>query len=271
MDADERERTYGSLATFGFSNAQTAGFNADGHAARPTTGNAYASFLLGELNATNVVAGFAGGDERAVLRLRVVGAGRLQAATRPDAQPRAALRHHEALHRDRTIAGRSSIATLPNPAVGGYPGAVVFAGDGPNSCSCRTPIATYHGGARTARRPGLQPERTHRSLRDRLRHQLFTPRRGRRPRRRAQRHRHARLLGQRELPERERLRSVVQLEQRRAVVSGAALLRSDAEHRLRHRPWHRRRRDLRRSRDRRAAAALSELERRACSTRWRGR
>jgi hypothetical protein len=34
--------------------------------------------------------------------------------------------------------------TLPNPAVGGYPGAVVFAGDGPNSCHCRTPIKTYH-------------------------------------------------------------------------------------------------------------------------------
>ena len=32
MDADERERTYGSLATFGFSNLQTAGFSADGHA-----------------------------------------------------------------------------------------------------------------------------------------------------------------------------------------------------------------------------------------------
>ena len=54
MDADERERTYGSLATFGFSNAQTAGFNAAG-TLLTTTGNAYASFLLGELNATNVM------------------------------------------------------------------------------------------------------------------------------------------------------------------------------------------------------------------------
>src|SRR5207247_90345 len=30
MDADERERTYGSLATFGFSNTQTAGFSSTG-------------------------------------------------------------------------------------------------------------------------------------------------------------------------------------------------------------------------------------------------
>ena len=32
MEARERERTYGSLATFGFSNVQTAGFGPDGHA-----------------------------------------------------------------------------------------------------------------------------------------------------------------------------------------------------------------------------------------------
>ena len=41
MDANERERTYGSLATFGFSNVQTAGFIRpgtldDGHRATPT-------------------------------------------------------------------------------------------------------------------------------------------------------------------------------------------------------------------------------------------
>ena len=34
---------------------------------------------------------------------------------------------------------------LPNPAVGGYRGAVLFAGDGPNCCNCRTPIETYYG------------------------------------------------------------------------------------------------------------------------------
>ena len=54
MDANERERAYGSVATFGFSNVQTAGFNAAG-TLQTTTGNAYASFLLGELNATNVI------------------------------------------------------------------------------------------------------------------------------------------------------------------------------------------------------------------------
>ena len=54
MDANERERTYGSLATFGFSNVQTAGFSAAG-TLMTATGNAYASFLLGNLNATTVI------------------------------------------------------------------------------------------------------------------------------------------------------------------------------------------------------------------------
>ena len=54
MDANERERTYGSLATFAFSNVQTAGFSSTG-TLMTTTGNAYASFLLGELNGTNVI------------------------------------------------------------------------------------------------------------------------------------------------------------------------------------------------------------------------
>ena len=54
LDANERERTYGSLATFGFSNVQTAGFSPTG-TLLTTTGNAYASFLLGELNATTVI------------------------------------------------------------------------------------------------------------------------------------------------------------------------------------------------------------------------
>jgi hypothetical protein len=49
MDADERERTYGSLATFGFSNLQTAGFTSAG-TLDTASGNAYASFLLGQPN-----------------------------------------------------------------------------------------------------------------------------------------------------------------------------------------------------------------------------
>jgi TonB-dependent receptor-like protein len=143
MDADERERTYGSLATFGFSNVQTAGFSPAG-TIQTTTGNAYASFLLGELNATNVVQ-----DSD------VATSGRFYTYAfwaQDDFKPRPNLTFNLGLRYDimkpyTELYDRWSFLdpNLPNPAVGGRPGAVVFAGDGPNSCHCRTPIKTYYG------------------------------------------------------------------------------------------------------------------------------
>jgi hypothetical protein len=142
MDADERERTYGSLATFGFSNVQTAGFS--GGTLQAATGNAYASFLLGELNATNVT-------EDSV----VATSGRFYTYAfwaQDDFKVSPALTLNLGLRYDimkpyTEAYDRWSFMnpTLPNPAVGGYPGAMQFIGDGPNSCNCRTPIATYYG------------------------------------------------------------------------------------------------------------------------------
>ncbi len=143
MDADERERTYGSLATFGFSNLQTAGFGATG-TLDTASGNAYASFLLGELNATTVTQ-----DSQ------VATSGRFYTYAfwvqddyklRPNLSLNLGLRY-DIMKPYTEIYDRWSFmdSTVPNPAVGGRPGAVVFAGDGPNSCGCRTPIKTYYG------------------------------------------------------------------------------------------------------------------------------
>src|SRR5712691_11778189 len=143
MDANERERTYGSLATFGFSNAQTAGFSSTG-TLDTATGNAYASFLLGELNTTNVIQ-----DSQ------VATSGRFydyaywaqdDLKLRPDLSFNLGLRY-DIMKPYTEVHDRWSFLdpTLPNPAVGGYPGAIVFAGEGPNSCHCRTPIETYYG------------------------------------------------------------------------------------------------------------------------------
>jgi carboxypeptidase family protein/TonB-dependent receptor-like protein len=143
MDADERERTYGSQATFGFSNAQTAGFNSSG-TLLATTGNAYASFLLGELNATNVTQDSQIATSARFYTYALWAQDDLK--LRPNLTLNLGLRY-DIMKPYTEVSDRWSFLdpTLPNPAVGGYPGAIVFAGDGPNSCNCRTPIKTYHG------------------------------------------------------------------------------------------------------------------------------
>src|SRR5262249_38918593 len=145
MDADERERTYGSLATFGFSNVQTAGFGPTG-TLLTTTGNAYASFLLGELNATTVVE-----DSQVATSGRFSG---YAFWAQDDFKPRPNLTLNVGLRYDimkpyTEAHDRWSFMdpTPPTPAVGGYRGAIVFAGDGVNGCGCRTPIHTYYGAA----------------------------------------------------------------------------------------------------------------------------
>src|SRR5262245_43819293 len=60
MYSHQKERTYGSLATFAFSNSQTAGFSPTGTLLN-TTGNAYASYLLGDLNGATVIEDSIGG------------------------------------------------------------------------------------------------------------------------------------------------------------------------------------------------------------------
>jgi len=54
LQANELTDAYGSLATWNFSNNQTAGFNTAGTLVT-TTGNAYASYLLGAVNTANVI------------------------------------------------------------------------------------------------------------------------------------------------------------------------------------------------------------------------
>jgi Carboxypeptidase regulatory-like domain/TonB dependent receptor len=143
LDADERERTYGSLATFGFSNMQTAGFGPTG-TVLATTGNAYASFLLGELNTTTVIEDSEVATSGRFYNYAVWAEDDFKVT--PTLSLNLGLRY-DIMRPYTEVHDRWSFMNpdLPNPVVGGYRGAIQFAGDGQNSCHCRTPIATYYG------------------------------------------------------------------------------------------------------------------------------
>jgi hypothetical protein len=143
LEALERERTYGSLATFQFSNMQTAGFGPTG-TVLSATGNAYASFLLGDLNNTVVIE-----DSQIATTGRFTSVAMWvqdDFKVSPQLSLNLGLRY-DIMKPYTEMIDRWSFLNpdLPNPAIGGAPGALQFAGYGDNSCECRTPINTYYG------------------------------------------------------------------------------------------------------------------------------
>lgn len=142
LQANERSNAYGSLATWNFSNTQTAGFNSAG-TLQTTTGNAYASYMLGAVNSANVTED------------SVVGTGGRYRDFTYWVQDNYKLSRkvnlslglrHDIWGTYREVLDRQSYfnPTLANPAAGGAPGALQFYGNGPNSCHCSSTIDTYY-------------------------------------------------------------------------------------------------------------------------------
>ena len=142
MQANERTNAYGSLATWNFSNTQTAGFDARG-TLQAATGNAYASYLLGAVNSAIVtedsVVG-TGGRYRTYSwwiqdNFRVTKKLTLNLGLRHDIM----LPYVEALDRESYFDPGT-----PNPAAGGYNGVLAFYGNVKNGCGCRTTVNTHY-------------------------------------------------------------------------------------------------------------------------------
>ncbi len=138
----ENDSKPSQLDNFGFANTETAGFGSDG-GILAATGNAYASYLLGAVDngslTDTAVQEFGGRyrdyalyaqDDWKLTPKLTVNLGLRYEIPKPLVE----------------VKNRSSFlnASLPNPAVGGYLGALQFAGDGMDSCHCRTLVQTHY-------------------------------------------------------------------------------------------------------------------------------
>jgi hypothetical protein len=138
--ANEKTDAYGSLATWNFSNTQTSGFNSAG-VLQTSTGNSYASYLLGALNSALVTQDSVVGTGARYKNFawwvqdnfKVTSKLTLNLGVRHDIM----LPYVEVLDRESFFN-----PSLPNSAAGGYPGILMFMGNGTDSCGCRTTVNT---------------------------------------------------------------------------------------------------------------------------------
>jgi hypothetical protein len=142
LEANETPQTYQTASTWSFSNAETAGFAANSSTPLSSNGNSYASYLLGAVDSASVT-DQAYTDYGARFRnfswwlqdnLKATRRLTLNLGLRHDLEtPWVEVNNRMSWMNP----------TMPNPAINGYAGALIFAGYGADSCQCRSILSTY--------------------------------------------------------------------------------------------------------------------------------
>lgn len=138
----ENYATPSALDNVAFSNIETAGFDSAG-GLLTTTGNSYASYLLGAVDSGNLTdtSVIETGGRYRNYSLYAQDDWKLS----PKLTVNLGLRYEipKPYYEDHNR-GSWFNPTLPNPAVSNYPGALQFAGNGPDSCHCSTQVKTHY-------------------------------------------------------------------------------------------------------------------------------
>src|SRR5665811_1114617 len=135
LQGNEAQNTYGSRAQWTFANTQTAGFNSAG-TLQSTLGNSYASYLLGAVSSALVNDDWVEGVGARFRTYSWWVQDNFRVTSRLSLN--LGLRHEIGTNWVEVRDRMSWLdPNLPNPAIGGFKGALAFAGNGPNGSGTR--------------------------------------------------------------------------------------------------------------------------------------